>query len=219
MLESNGASVVAPKFEDFSQNTANGSGSNSKYIRSGRNNPCPVCDRVKDGDCSWYSDGRTVMCKSYVDGTGHDESKWHYTGVNELGFQGKFVLKQEREFVKARRPKDRKDYYYPNRDGSSLVKVTRTDDGNGNKKFSQSHWDGNKWLNSNPEHIKRLVPIYRYQDVRARRATLPPPCRRRMPSPHPRPPPGSWTLRHGPRCRRTSRAAGWRPTARCRPLR
>ena len=99
-------------------------------IRSSVKNPCPVCDRTKDGDCSWYPDGRTVMCKTYVDGMGHDESQWHYNGVNELGFQGKFVLKTEPQYVKPPRPKSRKEYFYPDRDHRSLVKVTRIMDSN-----------------------------------------------------------------------------------------
>jgi putative DNA primase/helicase len=136
-------------------------------IRSSINNPCPVCDRTKDGDCSQYVDGRTVMCKTCVDGMGHDESKWHYNGVNELGFQGNFVLKAEPEFIKPPRPKSRKDYYYPNRDGSNLVRVTRTDDGKGKKVFYQSHWNGGKWVKGNPAEIKQLIPIYRFAEIQA----------------------------------------------------
>jgi putative DNA primase/helicase len=140
---------------------------NKHIIRSNHNNPCPVCDRTKDSDCSWYSDGHTVMCKTYVDGMGHDEAQWHYNGVNELGFQGKFVLKTEPAFVKPLRPKSRKDYYYPDRDNCSLVKVTRIDDGEGNKGFPQSHWDGGKWVKGNPDEIKLQVPIYRYVEITA----------------------------------------------------
>ena len=105
------------------------------------------------------------MCKTYVDGSGHDESKWHYTGVNELGFQGTFVLKAEKEFVKAQRPNSEKHYYYPDRDGNNLVRVTRKDDGSGKKRFYQSHWDGGKWVKGNPKHIQPLIPIYRYAEV------------------------------------------------------
>ena len=163
MLESDGASVVAPKIE-YTPNKPSGS---TKYIRSSIKSPCPVCGRTKDKDCSLHPDGKTVHCKTYVDGIGHDKSKWHYNGANELGFQGKFVLKTEPEFVKSLRSKNRKEYYYPDRDGRSLVKVTRIDDGKGNKSFPQSHWDGGKWVNGNPDHIKQLVPIYRYVEVRA----------------------------------------------------
>ena len=135
-------------------------------IRSGKNNPCPVCDRIKDSDCGWFSDGKTVMCHSFVDGTGHDESKWHYNGVNKNPIWGNFVLKEDPEFVKLNRPKGSTEYDYPNRDGSPLVKITRIDDGNGNKKFPQSHRDGSKWVMNNPSHIKPLIPIYRYKEVR-----------------------------------------------------
>jgi hypothetical protein len=134
-------------------------------IRSSKSSPCPVCNRIKDGDCSWYPDGETVMCKTYSSGIGHDESKWHYIGTNELGFQGKFVLKKEQEFIKSSRPKSSKDYDYLTREGSNLVRVSRTDDGSGLKKFYQSHWDGGKWINGNPNQIKPLIPIYRYADV------------------------------------------------------
>ena len=115
------------------------------------------------------------MCKTYVDGIGHDESQWHYNGVNELGFQGKFVLKTEPEFVKPLRPKSRKEYYYVERasaplggrDESPLAKVTRTDDGKGKKGFFQSHWDGGKWVKGNPAEVKRSIPIYRYPEIQA----------------------------------------------------
>ena len=162
MLKSDGASVVAPKVE-YTSNKPSGS---TKYIRSSIKSPCPVCGRVKDKDCSLHPDGKTAHCKTYVDGTGHDSSQWHYNGANKQGFQGIFVLKQvEPEFVKSPRPKSSKSYYYPNRDGSSLLRVNRIDKGDGKKDFYQQHWDGSKWVNGNPDHIKRLIPIYRYPEV------------------------------------------------------
>jgi Protein of unknown function (DUF3987) len=162
MLESDGASVVAPKVE-YTHTRSSGS---TKYIRSSIKSPCPVCGRVKDKDCSLHPDGKTAHCKTYVDGIGHDSSQWHYNGANKQGFQGIFVLKQvEPEFVKSPRPKSSKSYYYPNRDGSPLLRVKRIDKGDGNKDFYQQHWHGSKWVNGNPDHIKRLIPIYRYPEV------------------------------------------------------
>jgi Protein of unknown function (DUF3987) len=162
MLESDGASVVAPKIE---YTPSKPSGSN-RYIRSSIKSPCPVCGRVKDKDCSLHPDGKTAHCKTYVSGIGHDESQWHYNGANKQGFQGIFVLKQvEPEFVKSPRPKSSKSYYYPNRDGSSLLRVNRINKGDGKKDFYQQHWHGSKWVNGNPDHIKRLIPIYRYPEV------------------------------------------------------
>ena len=150
MLNSTGASVVAPK-----------------YTRSSIKSPCPVCNRTKDKDCSLHPDGKTAHCKTYVSGIGHDESKWHYNGVNKQGFQGIFVLKEdEKEFVKSPRAKGKKYYYYPNRDGGLLVRVERIDYGSGKKKdFYQSHWDGSKWVSNNPDAIKAITPIYRYKEV------------------------------------------------------
>jgi Protein of unknown function (DUF3987) len=162
MLESDGASVVAPKVE-YTHTRSSGS---TKYIRSSIKSPCPVCGRTKDKDCSLHPDGKTAHCKTYVDGSGHDSSQWHYNGANKQGFQGIFVLKQvEPEFVKSPRPKSSKSYYYPNRDGFSLLRVNRIDKGDGKKDFYQQHWDGSKWVNGNPDHIKRLIPIYRYLEV------------------------------------------------------
>jgi Protein of unknown function (DUF3987) len=162
MLESDGASVVAPKIE-YTPNKPSGS---NRYIRSSIKSPCPVCGRVKDKDCSLHPDGKTAHCKTYVDGIGHDSSQWHYNGANKQGFQGIFVLKQvEPEFVKSPRPKSSKSYYYPNRDGSPLLRVNRSDKGDGKKDFYQQHWNGSKWVNGNPDHIKRLIPIYRYPEV------------------------------------------------------
>jgi Protein of unknown function (DUF3987) len=162
MIESHGASVFAPKIE-YTPNKPSGS---NRYIRSSIKSPCPVCGRVKDKDCSLHPDGKTAHCKTYVCGIGHDESQWHYNGANKQGFQGIFVLKQvEPEFVKSPRPKSSKSYYYPNRDGSPLLRVNRSDKGDGKKDFYQQHWDGSKWVNSNPDNIKWLVPIYRYLEI------------------------------------------------------
>ncbi len=162
MLKSDGASVVAPKIES----TPTKLSGSTKYIRSSIKSPCPVCGRTKDKDCSLHPDGKTAHCKTYVDGIGHDSSQWHYNGANKQGFQGIFVLKQvEPAFVKSPRPKSSKFYCYPNRDGSPLLRVNRIDKGDGKKDFYQQHWDGNKWVSSNPDHIKRLIPIYHYLEV------------------------------------------------------
>jgi putative DNA primase/helicase len=70
------------------------------------------------------------------------------------------------KFVKPVRPKSSKDYFYPDRDGNRLAKVTRSDDGNGKKKFYQSHWNGSQWVKGNPDEVKKIIPIYRYQEVK-----------------------------------------------------
>lgn len=67
---------------------------------------------------------------------------------------------------KPTRPAATTTYYYPDRQGNDLIKVMRIDPGDGGKKnFKQSHWNGSKWLATNPPEIKVQIPIYRYADV------------------------------------------------------
>ena len=70
-------------------------------------------------------------------------------------------------WVKPPRLQAKKDYFFPDREGKPLVKVIRIDDGAGNKAFPQYHWNGNTWINGNPSEVKKLVPIYQYQQIQA----------------------------------------------------
>jgi putative DNA primase/helicase len=108
------------------------------------------------------------MCKTYADGSGHDESKWHYTGVNELGFQGKFVLKIEQEFKKKPRPIGTKYYEYPSRDGKPLARVVRLDheDPADKKIWQESIGKSGQWVKQLPKEVRKDIPIYRYAEVR-----------------------------------------------------
>jgi hypothetical protein len=82
--------------------------------------------------------------------------------------EGKPEWKPEQdEWVKPIRPQARTEYFYPDRDGNSLIKVVRIDDGNGNKNFPQFHWTGSNWQKGNPQEIRHRMPIYRLKEVRA----------------------------------------------------
>lgn len=72
---------------------------------------------------------------------------------------------EQNNWLKPNRPKSRKEYFYHDREGNLLVKVVRTDDGNGTRKFSQYYHDGSNWVPGNPDQIKKLIPIYRYAEV------------------------------------------------------
>lgn len=67
---------------------------------------------------------------------------------------------------KAIRPKSRKEYFYPDRNGERLIKVIRIDNGEGKKDFRQYHWNGKRWISGVPEEIRNQITIYRYQQVR-----------------------------------------------------
>ena len=123
---------------------------------------CPVCN----GDDLDISKNGAYRCFS-----GDCAPKDIRNAIDKL--EGKSEWQPEK-FVKPIRSKSQTDYYYPERATSHqgdriddrLVKVTRIDDGNGGKKFYQSYWNGGKWANGNPDNIKKLIPIYRYAEIR-----------------------------------------------------
>jgi hypothetical protein len=47
-----------------------------------------------------------------------------------------------------------------------VVKVTREDDGQGNKKFSQSHWTGTRWQSGGIKNVKDRIHLYRIGEAR-----------------------------------------------------
>lgn len=116
---------------------------------------CPVCD---GSSLDIHPKTGAYNCFS-----GNCEPKDIREAIDKL--EGKPDWKPEK-FVKSVRPKAHKDYFYPDRDGNRLVKVTRKDDGSGKKNFYQNHWDGGKWVSGNPDEVKKLIPIYRYAEVR-----------------------------------------------------
>ena len=79
-----------------------------RWIPSSKRNPCPICNRTKDGDCRQRADGQMVFChrgsshsppeglrkgEVWCDGAGR---KWAYTGESEDSRGAVFVAHQER---------------------------------------------------------------------------------------------------------------------------
>lgn len=62
------------------------------------------------------------------------------------------------------RPKATQRFFYPNADGTPLVKVTRYDDGKGKKSCPQSHWDGKGWVDNLTDEVKSKIHLYRIQE-------------------------------------------------------
>ncbi|AFZ15736.1 hypothetical protein Cri9333_4981 (plasmid) [Crinalium epipsammum PCC 9333] len=140
--------------------------------QSGKNHPCPICDRTKDGDCKFSE--TEALCHTHIDGEpiGLNNSThlllWKYNGATKDRGWGQYRLDtRERQERKEIRAKSRKEYFYDDRNGNRLIKVTRVDDGQGRKQFYQSHWDGQKWVSGLTEEVKKAVPIYKYQQVRS----------------------------------------------------
>jgi len=151
----------------------NGGNSASRFSNSSKKNPCPVCGRIKDGDCRISRDGRLVLCHQNFN---HTKTKqpdlWHFNGETSDGRCGEYVFKEKTQ--KSIRPKQNRSWEYPARDGSRLVRVVRSDDGEGNKKISQERWDKDKqrWLPGwgKDEDVNKVarasIPIYRRAEVR-----------------------------------------------------
>ena len=148
----------------------------TKFTASSVKNPCPVCNRTKDGDCRLTGDGR-VFCHSYQHYKpgetlrGADGQEWACIGHTTDGagwgiFKVHEPLEKRERWQKPPRPKSEKFYYYPDRNGNPLVRVKRVDRGDGTKTFSQQRWDGHTWQPGLGDLDRSLIPIYRYKDVR-----------------------------------------------------
>jgi len=151
----------------------NGGNSASRFSNSSKKNPCPVCGRIKDGDCRISRDGRLVLChQNFNHAKTQQRDSWHFNGETSDGRCGEYVFKEPT--TKSIRPKQTRYWEYPARDGSRLVRVVRSDDGEGNKKISQERWDKDKkrWVPGYGKDedankvVRASIPIYRRAEVR-----------------------------------------------------
>jgi hypothetical protein len=137
------------------------------FVSSSKSNPCPVCGRTKDGDCRISNDGKMVLCHQNFDNAKTQQTNlWHYDGTSSDGRCGVYVFKEPT--TKSIRPKATRYWYYPDRNGSPLIRVVRVDDGKGKKKVWQEHWDKNteSWVKGWGDVARASIPIYRYREVR-----------------------------------------------------
>ena len=139
----------------------------SNFSTSSKTNPCPVCGRTKDGDCRISRDGKMVLCHQNFDHTKTQQPDlWHFDKPSSDGRCGVYVFKEKT--TKSIRPKQTRYWEYPDRNGSRLVRVERVDDGEGNKKVRQQHWDKNieDWVYGWGDVARASIPIYRRAEVR-----------------------------------------------------
>lgn len=121
-------------------------------------NPCPHC-----GKPDWcYSLGVLSVCK-------RDYSEaapgWRLTSKRDAD-GGRFFAPIEKQH-KAIKPKQKRIWEYPNREGNSLVRVIRVDDGKGSKpKRWQEHWNGKVWVKGLKGIKREDIPVYRYAEIK-----------------------------------------------------
>ncbi|NJL62271.1 MAG: hypothetical protein HC903_11085 [Methylacidiphilales bacterium] len=128
---------------------------NSRSItHATKSEPCPHC-----GKPDWcYSLGELSVCKRGADPT----TGWIRTSKQDK--DGDYFFAPEK-IEKAIRPKSKQEFIYRDRNGQPLVKVSRSDDGDGHRRFFQSHWDGANWQKGLTPEVRRQIPIYRYKEV------------------------------------------------------
>jgi hypothetical protein len=135
-----------------------------KPIYSSKKNPCPVCGRTKDADCRISTDSVFVLCHTHQTKT--DVEGWIWRGECQKGAAWGMFSKLEKQPFKSTTDKvEYKHYFYSDRDGKPLVRVTKKILENGEKTFIQEHLvDG--WLVKGCCPDRSLIPIYRYTEVR-----------------------------------------------------
>ncbi|MEG4395844.1 DUF5906 domain-containing protein [Microcoleus sp. BROC3] len=139
-------------------NSTNGQSSSARnLIRVTKDNPCAHC-----GKPDWcYLIGNLSVCnRDQPPATGWEKTTKHDD-------DGHFYYAQASE-KKAIRPAAIRCFPYPARDGFPLVRVQRTDYGDGRKKkINQQHWDKNKndWVMKLGDVQRASIPIYRYAEA------------------------------------------------------
>jgi hypothetical protein len=69
--------------------------------------------------------------------------------------------------AKKPRPKSERDFIYHDADGYPVIKVRRTDYGDGEKTFSQFRYENSQWVAGLNEQASRRVRLYRIAEARA----------------------------------------------------
>lgn len=69
--------------------------------------------------------------------------------------------------AKKPRPAGERDFIYHDADGYPVIKVRRTDYGDGEKTFSQFRWENSQWVARLTEQVTQRVRLYRIAEARA----------------------------------------------------
>jgi len=149
-------------------------GVTSKYTPSSKRNPCPVCQREKDGDCRVGEFGNLALCHTFQDGRA-DETRngYRFIRVSDKGAGWGVWGWGEKKGKKGYRPsvEPQTVYQYPDRDGNPLIRVTRQK--GKQPEFYQSYFVEGAWLTASKvadtvkAEMRGRVPLYRYAEVRA----------------------------------------------------
>jgi Protein of unknown function (DUF3987) len=110
------------------------------------------------------TDSVFVLCHTYQTKT--DVEGWVWRGECQKGAAWGMYSKQEKKsFTQTKDKVEPIHYFYSDRDGKPLIRVTKTRLENGDKKFIQQHLvDG--WLVNGCCPDRSRIPVYRYPEIR-----------------------------------------------------
>jgi AAA domain len=144
-----------------------------EFTSSSKRNPCPVCERTKDGDCRSLEEGNVVLCHSYLSGTPDERiNGYKFLRPSKDGLWGVFVYHVEdqrghlRGYKALRKRPARQSWDYVGRNGEPLIRVLRINK-EGDRSFSQHRWSGAEWVKGLNDYARQNVPCYRYPEVQA----------------------------------------------------
>ena len=131
------------------------SSARGNLVKVSKTNPCPHCG--KPDYC--YSIGELSVCSH------GSEPATGWEATSKFDQNGNVFCTRPQE-KKAIRPKQACYWDYPDRNGARLVRVRRTDDGKGKRKFYQNGWNGVEWQKDLEGIDRGNIPIYRHADIR-----------------------------------------------------
>jgi predicted P-loop ATPase len=127
--------------------------------------PCPHCGKKNENKwCYEYTNEKGDLygvCKREVE----PAAGWERTDYQDADGTAKYRLIKER-FVKEIRPKYEQSWTYQDLEGNPLVLVKRSDNGRGERYFSQWHYEGNKLVKGLGNLDRSQIPVYLYSLVR-----------------------------------------------------
>lgn len=126
------------------------------FIPSSKNNPCPVCGRIKDADCRATSDEGLVFCHTHRSGYQPKEelNGYFYLGEDSTGNWGKWLAKSE-DWQKVRPIGQEFRYPFSDAQGRQVVEEVRVYQPDGSKKT---------WMEPAGVDTSKLLP-YRYLEA------------------------------------------------------
>ncbi len=128
----------------------------TKPIEVTKENPCPHCGKP---DYCYRLEPLSVCNRDHPPAPG-----WYKTSKTDKGGHYYYAPINEK---KSPRPKQKRVWEYPDRNGNRLVRVIRLDDGEGGKpKRWQESWDGEKWVKGLKGIKRENIPIYKYKECK-----------------------------------------------------